>query len=140
MATSTTSATLGTPLVTNSAEISAQVEIDIGSALPQDLLLTAHPPRITDPRNSTITANVFDERGNPVVNVPVIFTITGVLTSGRLLQESLDSGSQPRYTDTSGQARDTLRTSQNRADAQKVVEVTATVPNRAGVTVEVAIN
>ena len=45
-----------------------------------------------------------------------------------MLQEALDSGSQPRYTNTNGQARDTLRTSQNRADAQKRVTVTATVP------------
>jgi hypothetical protein len=100
--------------------------IDIGSALPATVTVTADPPRITEPRNSLITANVFDEHGNPVANVPVIFTVT--VQSGRLLQESLDSGGQPRYTDTNGQARDTLRTSQNRADAQKQVNVVATIP------------
>ncbi len=102
--------------------------------------MTANPPRITEPRNTELTANVYDKVGNPVVNVPVIFTISAV-PSGRLLQESLDSGSQPRFTDTNGQARDTLRTSQNRADAQKVVTITASVPVGASdATVDVAIN
>ena len=92
----------------------------------RSVVVTADPPRITEPRNSQITANVVDDVGNPVVNVPVIFTIDQV--SGGLFQEALDSGSQPRYTDTNGQARDTLRTSQNRADPQKTVVVSAIVP------------
>lgn len=107
--------------------ISDSKTITVGSANPTEVVVTANPLRITEPRNSEITANVFDKSGNPVVNVPVIFTISSV-TTGRLLQESLDSGSQPRYTDTNGQARDTLRTSQNRADAQKQVNVIATIP------------
>jgi hypothetical protein len=115
----------GAPLV-SAAAISNFVEIDIGSALPTRVDLTADPRRITEPRNSSLTANVFDASGNPVSNVPVIFKITGV--SAGLQQESLDSGGQPRFTDTSGQAHDTLRTSQNRADPQKAVTVTATLP------------
>ena len=113
------------PVVLGAANAST-VTIHIGSSLPKDMVVTADPPRITEPRNSLITANVFDGSGNPVANVPVIFTVTAA--GGRLLQESLDSGGQPRFTDTSGQARDTLRTSQNRADAQKQVNVVATVP------------
>jgi len=131
MGTSKPAAALGTPLVTNSAEISAEVTIDIGSALPADVIVTANPPRITAPRNTVITANVYDDKGNPVSNVPVIFTVD-VVSGGRLLQESLDSGSQPRFTDTNGQARDVLRTSQNRADDQKEVVVNASVPGRPG--------
>jgi hypothetical protein len=107
--------------------ISDSVPITVGSALPTSLIVTADPPRITEPRNTLITANVFDERGNPVVNVPVIFSVT-VRTGSRLLQEALDHGGQPIYTDTNGQARDILRTSQNRADLVKVVTVTASVP------------
>lgn len=120
--------------------ISDSKTITVGSANPTEVRLTANPPRITEPRNTELTANVYDKVGNPVVNVPVIFTISAV-PSGRLLQESLDSGSQPRFTDTNGQARDTLRTSQNRADAQKVVTITASVPVGASdATVDVAIN
>jgi len=103
-----------------------QIKVTVGSALPVTVTVTADPPRITSPRNSLITANVFDGVGNPVANVPVIFSVA--LASTGLLQEALDSGGQPRYTDTNGQARDTLRTSQNRADAQKKVTVTATLP------------
>jgi hypothetical protein len=119
-----TSAAAG-PLVA-AAAIEDFVEIDIGSALPVEVVVTADPPRITEPRNSLITANVFDEFGNPVANVPVIFSVTA--PTGRLLQEAFDSGGQPRFTDTNGQARDTLRTSQNRIDGQKLVNVVATVP------------
>jgi hypothetical protein len=108
--------------------IQDNVEITVGSANPEEVILTVAPPRITEPRNTALTANVFDGAGNPVSNVPVIFSITGVSGGSGLLQESLDSGSQPRYTDTNGQARDTLRTSQNRADAQKQVQVIATIP------------
>jgi hypothetical protein len=95
----------------------------------------ANPQRILDPRYSEITANVFDENGNPVRNVPVIFSL-----SATVLQESLDSGSQPIYTDSNGQARDVLRTRQNRADPQKNVTVTATLPTGNDGQVVVTIN
>jgi hypothetical protein len=122
------------------AAIEDFVDITIGSAIPTEVIVTASPPRITEPRNSQITANVFDNVGNPVVNVPVIFRIESVSGGSNLLQEALDSGSQPRYTDTNGQARDTLRTSQNRADAQKSVVVSATAANLSTDTVTVRIN
>jgi len=99
------------------------ITINVGSALPRTVVVGANPQRITDPRYSEITANVFDENGNPVRNVPVIFSL-----SSSVLQESLDSGSQPVFTDSNGQARDVLRTRQNRADPQKSVTVTATTP------------
>jgi len=133
-----TSAATG-PLVAAAAN-DAFVDIDIGSALPDEVVVTADPPRITEPRNSLITANVFDEFGNPVANVPVIFSIGTILPAGRLVQEALDSGGQPRFTDTNGQARDTLRTSQNRIDMQKLVNVVATVPIFGPTDVTVAIN
>jgi hypothetical protein len=103
---------------------SDQTFIDVGSALPETVIVGANPQRILDPRYSEITANVFDGSGNPVRNVPVIFTL-----SATGLQEQLDSGSQPIFTDSNGQARDVLRTRQNRADPQKNVRVDATTPN-----------
>jgi hypothetical protein len=136
--TATSSRSAGAGMASADA-ISDTVDITVGSANPSDMIVTANPPRITEPRNSEITANVFDKFGNPVSNVPVIFTIKSV-TTGRLQQESLDSASQPRYTDTNGQARDTLRTSQNRADPQKIVTLSATVPLLSSVDVNVAIN
>jgi hypothetical protein len=116
----------------------ADVTIHVGSALPAAVIVTASPARILEPRNTEITANVFDLDGNPVSNVPIIFR---VLSSTGLVQEELDSGSQPRYTNTNGQARDTMRTRQNRADPQKTVTVLATTPKE-GVEgeVDIAIN
>jgi len=116
----------GAPVV--SAPIEASQKITVGSANPKTMIVTADPPRITEPRNSQITANVFDENGNPVSNVPVIFSVSGATGGSGLLQEAVDSGGQPRFTNTNGQAHDTLRTSQNRADPQKRVTVTAIVP------------
>jgi len=133
-ATTTTSTTATADLA--GSTISQTVSITVGSALPANLTLTANPPRITNPRNSDITANVFDESGNPVANVPVIFSVA---TAG-LLQERLDSGGQPVFTDTNGQARDVLRTSQNQADPVKVVTVTGTLPTAKANSVPVQIN
>ena len=59
----------------------------------------ANPQRITSPRQATITATVLDEFGNPVQNVPVAFSI-----SGSLIEETLESGGAPRFTDSNGQA------------------------------------
>jgi hypothetical protein len=106
---------------------SAWVQISVGSALPELVILTADPPRITSPRHATIIANVYDGSGNPVQNVPVIFTIE--VASGIALEETLDSGGAPRYTDSNGQAFDTLRTRRLPAASPKTVTVNADVPH-----------
>jgi len=95
--------------------------IAIGTGLPTRVLVTADPQRITSPRQSAITANVFDDKGNPVQNVPVIFSLEATTT----LQETLDSGGAPQFTDSNGQARDTLRTKAP-VGVPKTVKVTAT--------------
>jgi hypothetical protein len=82
--------------------------------------VTAEPPRLTTGRASTILAQVFDEFGNPVANVPVIFRITSGPAFARL-----DSGGRAVFTDNTGRATDTLRTN---STATGSVEVTATVP------------
>ena len=69
---------------------SATVEISIGSTLPTRVQVAANPQRITSPRQSTITATVFDQFGNPVQNVPVAFSL-----SGSLIEETLASGGAP---------------------------------------------
>jgi hypothetical protein len=107
--------------VAAAGEGSDTVTITIGSALPKTVLVGANPPRITTPRESSIVANVFDEFGNPVQNVPVVFSV-----SGTLVEETLDSGGSPRFTDSNGQAFDTLRTRASVASRQKSVTVTAT--------------
>jgi hypothetical protein len=106
-----------------SGDGSVTIKIDVGGALPALLILGANPQRITNPRRSTITATVFDAFGNPVQNVPVIFTV-----SATLLEETLDSGGTQVYTDSNGQAFDTLRTRRLPTDSPKPVTVTATVP------------
>jgi hypothetical protein len=110
------------------ADASATCTVAIGSARPKTIIIVADPSRITGSgpaRQSRITANVFDDKGNVVIHVPVIFTITDF---GGSVTENMASGGAPVYTDTNGQAIDFLQT-RYPADAEpKVVKVTATVP------------
>jgi hypothetical protein len=106
---------------------SDKIDVIIGSANPQSMFVTANPQRITTPRFTTIAANVFGADGNPVSNVPVFFTID-LPTDGTTLQETLDSGGSPRYTDNNGRATDILRTSYDPAEKSKTVSVTASIP------------
>jgi hypothetical protein len=84
------------------------VPVRIGSVLPANVIVTANPPSVVAGGRVTITANVFDASGNPVANVPVIFTLgtQGPPAPG----ERMESGGAPRFTDTNGQAFDTLIT------------------------------
>lgn len=106
--------------VVTAASAIATTEVIIGSARPGSVIVTADPPRLTTGRASTILAQVFDDSGNPVANVPVIFTITSGAGLARL-----DSGGRPIFTDNDGRATDTLRTN---STASGNVEVQATVP------------
>ena len=128
------------------------VQVKIGSVLPAKVIVTTNPARITSPRSALITANVFDGDGNPVANVPVFFSITAfsttpttttttsttTLASG--LEETLDSGGAPQFTDTNGQAFDYLRTRSLPAGPQKTVTVTATTSNGTNSSITVFIN
>jgi hypothetical protein len=99
------------------------------------VLVSASPQRITTSRQAAITANVFDEFGNPVQNVPVLFSV-----DANLVEETLDSGGAPRFTDANGQAFDTLRTRAPVGGAQKTVTVTATTANGIAGTVTVFVD
>jgi hypothetical protein len=114
---------------------SATITISIGSSLPTRVVVGASPQRITSSRQSTITANVFDEFGNPVQNVPVVFSI-----GGSLVEETLESGGAPRYTDSNGQAFDVLRTRAPVGGIQKTVTVTATTANGVDGTITVYVD
>lgn len=102
--------------------------IAIGSALPARVLLVADPPALRTNRTSQLTVNVFDKLGNPVSNVPVFFSVAaaGAVT----MKETLDSGGRPRFTDSNGQAFDTLssREAYTGATAMRSVRVTASLP------------
>jgi hypothetical protein len=127
-------------LAADSGTNSASVTVKIGSGRPTTLVLTANPPRITGAgpeRQSRLVANVFDDNGNPVSNVPVIFTISAN-TSGET--ETLASGSAPIYTDTNGQAADFLQTRYDPGAPAKSVTVSATTSNKTSNTVTVQIN
>jgi hypothetical protein len=117
---------------------SASITIDIGSKLPARVLVTADPPVLSGSRSASITANVFDEFGNPVQHVPVIFQVAAVGTAP--LQEVLSSGGSPQYTDSNGQASDTLTTKSLNGTTQKTVTVTATTANGQTSDVSVVIN
>src|SRR5262245_48491658 len=97
------------------------LKVTIGSFLPKRMLLSADPAAIRSGGSSRLTVNVFDEQGNPVANVPVIFSITANSARG-----ALESGGTQRFTDTNGQAFDTILT---RAGVTGSVSITATTSN-----------
>jgi hypothetical protein len=114
--------------------------VAIGSARPHHVLVTANPAAIQSSQWSTIIANVFDENGNPVAHVPVIFEITG--SSGATpggVNETLDSGGAQLFTDTNGQVFDTLRSHRPLRDSGSVT-VTATTATGQDGSVSVSIN
>jgi hypothetical protein len=134
--TAPTAATCGSLPGAASGEGSATIQIDVGGALPRSAIVTADPQRLVTQRHATIRATVFDASGNPVQNVPVVFTV-----SASTLVETLDSGGSPRYTDSNGQAFDTLRTRADLASAQRTVTVSASIPGIATTpTVAVLVN
>jgi hypothetical protein len=122
-----------------------QVTVKIGSSLPKLIVLVAVPNRLTDQRWSKITANVFDENGNPLARIPVIFTLDAATTARAGMSElssseSLDSSSSPVFTDSNGQASDVLRTSYSRDGKQRQVTVTARTSTGVDADVTVTIN
>ncbi len=113
---------------------SVTLTIDIGSALPKQIVVTATPDRITNPRRATIVANVYDGNGNPVQHVPVTFSaaLGSGNPTGTGFEETLASGGAPQYTDSNGQAFDVLSTRALNGTSQKTVTVTATVISGTG--------
>jgi len=109
------------------------VDVNIGTILPDHIIMTADPTRITTSRTSHIIANVFDASGNPVANVPVFFTTNGAT-------ETMESGGNPVFTDTNGRAEDTLRTKYPHDAAFKTVTVTATTSDGTPGIIMVTIN
>jgi hypothetical protein len=59
-----------------SGPVSQSAEVRVGAVLPAAVRVTADPTRLREVRCSRIVANVFDEVGNPVASVPVIFTLS----------------------------------------------------------------
>jgi hypothetical protein len=116
----------------SAAAASGSVDVVIGTGRTLHVIVTAVPRRIIPGRTAQIIAVVFDESGNPVPNVPIVFTVTGGQGT-----ESLDSQGRPVFTDNNGQATDVLRT---RATVAGEVTVHATPSSGTGegtVTVEV---
>ena len=120
---------------------SASVTIAVGSARPARVVVTASPQGFRSQGGSSqIIANVFDDDGNAVANVPVIFTVSaGTTESPAGVGEYLDSGGAQVFTNTNGQALDTLRSGRPLSDSA-LVTVTATTPNGTEGTTQVAIN
>jgi len=117
---------------------SATVSIVVGSALPATVVVTADPQVLASSRQATLRANVFDANGNPVQNVPVVFSLSA--GSGVALQETLDSGGVPQFSDSNGQAFDTLRTHVANGTSQRSITVTATTATGKTGTTTVVVN
>lgn len=111
--------------------------VSIGSALPTQVIVTANPAVIRSNQWSSITANVFDDNGNPVAHVPVIFDVSSAGTAGN--GETLDSGGAQLFTDTNGQVFDTLR-SRRPLSEFATATVTATTSNGVPGSVDVTVN
>jgi hypothetical protein len=109
------------------AAVSGETTVDIGTALPKFVQVSAEPRNISAsaPRYTTLTATVFDERGNPISNIPVVFRIS----DDPDFTESLESGGRPVFSDNNGQARDRLWTSLPREGLSDTVKVKAVVFN-----------
>lgn len=144
----------GTFATVGALQNSTDFTVTIGNPNAKLVRVVAFPPRLTDSRTSQITANVFDEAGNPVAGVPVFFAVTEAVnatptppsgtptptpttrptatpTSGPPPGEGtehMDSQGRPIFTDTNGQARDVLRTRYPRDAGQRRVTVEAVVP------------
>jgi hypothetical protein len=111
--------------------------VTIGSGRPSRVIVSADPARIRaeDPRRSRIVANVFDDVGNAIRNVPVFFSVDGTPST-----EFMASGGAPIFTDTNGQAADELQTRYSRNEPAKTVTVNALTANGVTASVQVTIN
>lgn len=114
-------------------------KITVGTAQPASVVVTANPPVLAQNRSAAIVANVFDGQGNPVQNVPIIFKADLSSGTSAPLTEFLDSGGAPRFTDSNGQAFDTLTSRVANGTLTKVVTVTATPSAGTAGTVDVTV-
>jgi hypothetical protein len=105
---------------------SATLEVAIGSARPNRIELTASPNRLRAPGFVVIAANVFDDQGNPVANIPVIFTVEQD-DPNEELTEKMERGSVPIFTDNNGRAIDELVSDRLRNQPAKTVTVTGAI-------------
>jgi hypothetical protein len=111
------------------------VEVQIGAFLPENVFVTADPPRInlSVSRTTHVFAYVVDANGNPVPNVLVLFRVVGVAQPSPSPAPSptppatdfIDS-QNPVFTDTNGRAEVIVRT-QRAAGTPAVIRVEAVV-------------
>ena len=131
----------GTAQVTafsGTATSSGAVDVTIGSALPERIVMTAQPIRIVSEPFARIIANVFDTNGNPTVNVPVVFSVS--TASGSELEVRLAGGGAQVFTDNNGRAEDALVIESPLGGAQETVTVTVTAADGVTASVEVTVN
>jgi len=107
---------------------SATVQITIGSALPARVQVSANPPHISFGRPALLRASVFDAQGNPVQNVPVAFSVSGIAVK-------LDSGGAFQYTNSNGEVTDTIRTGLPIGTGGSVTVTATTANGKSGTTV-----
>jgi hypothetical protein len=116
---------------------SCSTTVTIGSARPGRVVVVANPPRLASSRCTTVTATVYEDKtGNPVFNVPIIFSVSSPTGTAEFFQ----GGSTPIFSDTNGQSSDIMCTRRPRDDPQTTVTVTATPPVGTAGTTPVTIN
>ena len=112
----------GTATVTafsGGAETTDTLDVTIGNVNVDEIIMRAQPPRITNSNSTHVFAAVFDENGNPVPNVPVLFTVNDNP------QTEFFETSSPVFTNNNGEAENVLRTRRTLAG---IAKVEATLP------------
>jgi hypothetical protein len=126
------SATASTPATTAPSGSDGPCTVRIGAGTVSGVVAIADPRNIARdaPRFTTLVATVLDDQGNPVANVPIVFTLP--TTNLNTFEESFESRGLPVFTDNNGQARDRLFTSRPRDASPKPITVIATAVNTVG--------
>ncbi|MBN2371122.1 MAG: hypothetical protein JXO72_11620 [Vicinamibacteria bacterium] len=124
---------------TASTTATSKVTVTIGGKLPSKVQIVANPSTLTTRRYADIIAFVYDENGNPLSRIPVLFSVTEG-DSGPAQWEHMESEGRPEFTDNNGRVHDVLRTSYPAHHDQRTVTVTATTGNGVSSSVKVQIN
>jgi hypothetical protein len=118
----------GTAKVTAFSGLTDEISVDvkIGNAAVEQIIMRANPPRITNSNTTHVFAAVFDEDGNPMPNVPVFFSVAPNTTTGTTTEFFTTSG--PVFTNNNGEAENVMRTQRDTAGTAVVKAIVPGAP------------
>jgi len=113
-----------------------EVTVRVGNVNVDVVFIRAEPSRLTTSRSTHVIATVYDSAGNPVPNVPVMFSV------GQPGLEFVESQGRPVFTNNNGEAADVAHTREDCPASNPCddhFKVTATVPTGQSATVNIGI-